>query len=253
MKMKLNKGKTPKKYESKTQKRGKTAFKLIKGGGCDAPDVVSQYINPPGSVMSAGLEGTTNIFQRVFYGPGPSHTNIEVPTCNSSPYQSQIYAPTPTLGQNGGGYFMDMTKIIDKQPAIQGYYDESPPVILNGQTFLSNNCQSQCGGGKISLYKVKKMSQKSVRKIKSKKMSKKVSKMTKPRKGKKSKVVKGMKMGKKSKKMMKSKKLVGGGDEPVDVGSIDSSKIVGQQGNFSPDMMTRDFTCNQLNVKPDCI
>ena len=77
--------------------------------------------------------------------------------------------------------------------------------------------------------------------------------MTKPRKGKKSKVVKGMKMGKKSKKMMKSKKLVGGGDEPVDVGSIDSSKIAGQQGNFSPDMMTRDFTCNQLNVKPDCI
>ncbi len=260
MKMKSkSKEKKAKKYESKSQKRAKTAIKLIRGGGCDAPDVVSQYINPPGSVMSAGLEGTTNIFQRVFYGPGPSHTNIEVPTCNSSPYQSQIYAPapTPTHTQHGGGYMVDMTKMIEKQPAIQGYYDESPPVILNGQTFLSNNCQSQCGGGKISLYKVKKMSQKSVRKVKSKKLSKKV--LTKPCKGKKSKVMKGgkSKMGMKSKKMkskkVKGKKLVGGGDEPVDVGSINSSKIAGQPGNFSPDMMTRDFTCNQLNVRPDCI
>jgi hypothetical protein len=64
MKMKLNKGKTPKKYESKSLKRSKTAIKLIRGGGCNAPDVVSQYINPPGSVMSAGLEGTTNIFHQ---------------------------------------------------------------------------------------------------------------------------------------------------------------------------------------------
>jgi hypothetical protein len=271
MKMKLNKGKNPKKYESKSQKRGKTAIKLIRGGGCDAPDVSTQYINPPGSVMSAGLEGTTNIFQRVFYGPGPSHTNIEVPSCHTSPYQSQIYAPTPTPqhgGQNGGGFFMDMTKIIDKQPAIQGYYDESPPVILDGKTFLSNNCQSQCGGGKISLYKVKKMSQKIVRKVKSKKMSKKAcksaSKMTKAQKGgkggkgKKSKMVKKGKMAKKSKKMMKGKsksKLVGGGDDaaPVDIGSSESYKIAGQPGNFSPDMMTRDFTCNQLNVTPNCI
>ncbi len=259
MKMKL-KEKKAKKYESKSQKRGKTVFKLIRGGGCDAPDVVSQYINPPGSVMSAGLEGTTNIFQRVFYGPGPSHTNIEVPTCHSSPYQSQIYAPTPTQhgGQNGGGFFMDMTKIIDKQPVIQGYYDESPPVILNGKTFLSNNCQSQCGGGKISLYKVKKMSQKSVRKLKSKKVSKKavksLPKMTKVRKGKKSKMNKlDIKKPKKSKKVKKVKKLVGGGDETVDVGSSESYKIAGQQGNFSPDMMTRDFTCNQLNVTPNCV
>jgi hypothetical protein len=261
MKMKLNKGKTPKKYESKSQKRGKTAIKLIRGGGCDAPDVVSGYISPPGSVMSAGLDGTTNIFQRVFYGPGPAHTNIEVPTCNSSGYQSQIYAPAPT--QQGGGFFMDMTNIVEKQPAIQGYYDESPPVILNGKTFLSNNCQSQCGGGKISLYKVKKMSQKSSRKLKSKRVSKKTvksaSKMTKVRKGKggkggkKSKMVKKSKIVKKTKKVMKSRKLVGGGDDAVDVGSSESYKIAGQPGNFSPDMMTRDFTCNQLNVKPDCI
>jgi hypothetical protein len=264
MKMKLNKGKTPKKYESKSLKRSKTAIKLIRGGGCNAPDVVSQYINPPGSVMSAGLEGTTNIFQRVFYGPGPAHTNIEVPTCNTTPYQSQIYStPAPTTAptvQQGGGFFVDMTKLIENQPAIQGYADESPPVILNGKTFLSNNCQSQCGGGKISLYKVKKMSQKSAPKLKSKKVSKKAvksaSKMIKPRKAKKSKVLKGKGKackGKKSKKVMKGKKLIGGGSEPIDVGSSESYNIVGQPGNFSPDMMTRDFTCNQLNVTPNCI
>jgi hypothetical protein len=104
------------------------------------------------------IVGTSNIFQRVFEGPGPAET-------------------TQPTQQNGGGWTIDLANTIDKFPTYQRYDDEAPPVILNGKTYLSNSCQSQCGAGKISLYKVKKMSvkklnHKSKPKTKSNKMTK---------------------------------------------------------------------------------
>ncbi len=189
----------------------KQKYKLIKGGGCDAPDVVSNYINPPHeSVPANHLEGTDNIFSRVFFGPGHPITNIETPNCHS-----QVQT-----GGAGSGYTIDLAEQIEKIPAIQRYDSNAPPVLLNGNLYLANSCESQCGGGeKISLYKVKKMTaKKSMTKSKGKNHPRKKSGHKKS--------------SKKTKKQHRTqRKHMGGGE--------------GEDGNFSPDMLTRDFSGKQ--------
>ena len=189
----------------------KQKYKLIKGGGCDAPDVVSNYINPPHvSVPANHLEGTDNIFSRVFFGPGSPITNIETPTCHS-----QVQS-----GGAGSGFTIDLAEQIGKVPAVQRYDSNAPPVLLNGNLYLANSCESQCGGGeKISLYKVKKMTAK-------KSMSKSKGKNQPKKKGGNKKSSK-----KTQRKQRSNRKHMGGGE--------------GELGNFSPDMLTRDFSGKQ--------
>ena len=209
----------------KSQKRAKHSMRLIRGGGCTAPDVVSQYISPLCHNMTKDIVGTSNIFQRVFEGPGPAET-------------------TPTTSQNGGGWTIDLAHTIDKLPTYQRYDDEAPPVILNGKTYLSNSCQSQCGAGKISLYKVKKMS---VKKLNHKSKPKaKSHKMTKTKRR------HNLKMRKsKSKSKSKSKRQRGGESVPASLttnfpsDSLNIGGNVGQLSDFSTDMMTKDFSGKQ--------
>ena len=204
----------------KKHKKSALSVRLLRGGGCSAPDVVSHYISPPHSNIPAGYEGMNNIFQRVFYTPGAAETNL--------------------ITQNGGGYLNDFTNTIGKVPAVQGYNDQAPPVILNGEVYLSNGCQSQCGAGKISsynLYNVKKMTHAKSNKLKSKakktthRKSKSHSRShSSSRKSIRKLIVKKQKGKSHHKKHKYSKQM--GGDEGI-------------PGNFSGDMNTRDFSGKQ--------
>jgi hypothetical protein len=199
---------TPKsksKNQSKKQKKSQpTVVRLLKGGGCDAPDVVSHYISPPNSNIPAGYGGVESIFRRVFYSPGPAAT------------------------QSAGGFMVDPAITIGKVPVVHPYAPRAEPVILNGEVHLS--CQSQCGSGKISSNKVKgnKMTQ---RKSKHTTVSKK---KLSARKGKKS------QRRHRSRTSRSKKQNQRGGKE-------------GEPGNFSPDMMTRDFSGKQPEWNPNTI
>ena len=204
----------------KKHKKSALSVRLLRGGGCSAPDVVSHYISPPHSNIPAGYEGMNNIFQRVFYTPGAAETNL--------------------ITQNGGGYLNDFTNTIGKVPAVQGYNDQAPPVILNGEVYLSNGCQSQCGAGKISsynLYNVKKMTHAKSNKLKSKakktthRKSKSHSRShSSSKKSSRKSIVKKQK-GKSHQKKHKYPQQMGGEE--------------GVPGNFSNDMSTRDFSGKQ--------
>ena len=216
--VKHNKKKTT---SHKKHKKTVNVVRLLKGGGCSAPDVVSHYISPPHSNIPAGYQGIDNIFQRVFYTPGAAQTNL--------------------ITQNGGGYFNDFTNTIGKVPAVQGYYNQAPPVILNGQVYLSNGCQSQCGAGKISSYNVKKMTQvKSNKlKVKAKKNSLRKSRSySRSRTSSRRSMVKKVKGKSHHRKHRYPKQM--GGEEGVNEGVNE-----GVQGNFSADMNTRDFSGKQ--------
>ena len=212
----------PRSYHSKKQKKkGPTVVRLLTGGGCSAPDVVSHYISPPNSNIPAGYDGVQSIFQRVFYSPGPAQSTVQTVAPPS-------YAPL----QAGGGYMINPGETIGKVPVVQPYAPKAEPLILNGQVLLSNGCESQCGAGKISSHKIKKMTQ---RKSKSEKRSK-----SQERKRRESKKVKesrrgGSKTSRRNRVVRKAKKQSRrqrGGNEGV-------------PGNFSPDMMTRDFSGRQ--------
>ncbi len=193
--------------QSKKQKKSQpVVVRLLKGGGCDAPDVVSHYISPPNSNIPAGYGGVESIFRRVFYSPGPAAT------------------------QSAGGFMVDPAETIGKVPVVHPYGPRAEPVILNGEVFLSNGCQSQCGAGKISSNKVKgnKMTQ---RKTKHTKVSKK---KLSARKGKKS------QRRHRSRNIRSKRQHQRGGKE-------------GEPGNFSPDMMTRDFSGKQPEWNPNTI
>lgn len=233
--VKHNKKKTT---SHKKNKKNVNVVRLLRGGGCSAPDVVSHYISPPHSNIPAGYEGMNNIFQRVFYTPGAAETNL--------------------ITQNGGGYFNDFTNTIGKVPAVQGYYNQAPPVILNGQVYLSNGCQSQCGAGKISSYNVKKMTQvKSNKlKVKAKKNSLRKSKSysrsksSSSRKSSRKSMVKKAK-GKSHHKKHKYPQQMGGEEKVNEV--VNERVNEGVQGNFSPDMNTRDFSGKQPEWSVDTI
>ena len=221
--------------QKKSQKQDKHTVKLFSGGGCEAPDVVSQYISPMCHKMTQGFEGTTNIFQKVFEGPGPAETNLNVPQCHS---------------QSGGGWTIDLSQTIDKVPTYQKYNDEAPPVILNGKTYLSNN--SQCGAGKISLYKVKQLSKKRMpSKSKSKSMSKRRVQRHHNKKSKKQ--HKSKHSTRRHRKTMKGKHQRGG-EAPVNFSPdlMNMGGSVNEASNFSPDMLTREFGCNQPVWNPKC-
>jgi hypothetical protein len=218
--VKVKHNKKNKNLSHKKNKKSGINVRLLRGGGCSAPDVVSHYISPPHSNIPVGYQGMDNIFQRVFYTPGAAETNL--------------------ITQNGGGYFNDFTDTIGKVPAVQGYNDQAPPVILNGEVYLSNGCQSQCGAGKISsynLYNVKKMTQ-----VKSNKLKPKVKKSThrkskshsrshsSSKKSSRKSIVK-KKKGKSHQKKHKFLQQMGGEE--------------GVPGNFSNDMSTRDFSGKQ--------
>lgn len=116
----------------------------FKGGSCGQVPDVSQYTNPNGVIQAQ--DGYQNIFERVFIGPGAAETNLKVPNCHAK--------------QAGGGYTFDFVDPISKQPVVKSYSDCCPPVIHNGQLFLTKGTEPQCGAGR-------KMSQ---RKVKDKKM-----------------------------------------------------------------------------------
>jgi hypothetical protein len=130
---------------------------------------------------------------------------------------------------------------------------------LNGKMHFSNCDYNQCGG-KISLYKVKKMSnkrptKKSNSKSKSKRMTQRKSHSKKNMKLRsKSKPRINAKKSKNSKKTKKSKKQYGG-EAPVNFSPdlMNMGGSVNEPSMFSPDMSTRDFGCNQPNWSPKCI
>jgi hypothetical protein len=199
----------------KVKRSGANVVKLFRGGGCTAPDIVSQYISPPNSNIPAGYDGVQSIFQRVFYTPGLAQTNL-------------ITSPT----QLGGGYMIDPAQTIDKVAIVQPYPPRAEPVILDGKVFLSQGCESQCGAGKISSYNVKKMTQrKSKSKSQVRKMSQRKSKSRSSRSNSRrsQRKVVARKVNKNSRRNRRKQR---GGNE-------------GEPGNFSPDMMTRDFEGKQ--------
>jgi hypothetical protein len=207
------------KLSHKHKKKGPNVIKLLVGGGCSAPDVVSHYISPPNSNIPAGYNGVQSIFQRVFYSPGAAESTVQTVAPPS-------YAPF----QAGGGYMVDPGQTIGKVPVIHPYAPRAEPVILNGEVLFSNGCESQCGGSKkISSTNIKnKMTQRKSRSHKSEKKSKKVKETRRRGSSKKSQQ---KKLVRKEKKLSRHQK---GGNEGV-------------PGNFSPDMMTRDFSGKQPN------
>jgi hypothetical protein len=230
--------------QTKKQRTDKSV-RLIRGGGCAAPDVVSQYISPMCHTMTKGFEGSSNIFQKVFEGPGPGTSEL------GEQYNLQY--------GGGSGLTVDFDNLIEKTPTYLRYDDQAPPVLLNGKMHFSNCDYNQCGG-KISLYKVKKMSnkrptKKSNSKSKSKRMTQRKSHSKKNMKLRsKSKPRINAKKSKKSKKTKKSKKQYGG-EAPVNFSPdlMNMGGSVNEPSMFSPDMSTRDFGCNQPNWSPKCI
>jgi hypothetical protein len=204
------------KLSKKQIKKGPNVVKLLVGGGCSAPDVVSHYISPPNSNIPGGYNGVQSIFQRVFYSPGVAESTVQTVAPPS-------YAPF----QAGGGYMVDPGQTIGKVPVIHPYSPRAEPVILNGEVLFSNGCESQCGGSKkISSTNIKnKMTQRKSKSLKNKKVSQKVKESR--RNG--SKKSHHKRVERKQKKRSNRQK---GGNEGV-------------PGNFSPDMMTRDFSGKQ--------
>ena len=205
---------------------GPNVVKLFRGGGCSAPEIVSQYISPPNSHIPAGYDGVQSIFQRVFYTPGAAQTNlITNPSATTSP-----------ILHSGGGYIVDPSETIGKTAVVHPYPQKAEPLILDGKVVFQG-CESQCGAGKISSYRLKKMSQRRSKskshsnsklkfrssKSKSRSHTKKVSHRKVVRKEK--------KHGRHSKRVRRGQR---GGNE-------------GEKGNFSSDMMTRDFEGKQPN------
>jgi hypothetical protein len=205
------------KLSKKPAKKNPRIVKLLVGGGCNAPDVVSHYISPPNSNIPAGYNGVQSIFQRVFYSPGAAESTVQTVAPPS-------YAPF----QAGGGYMVDPAQTIGKVPVIHGYAPRAEPVILNGEVLFSNGCESQCGGSKkISSSNIKnKMTQRKSRSLEKKKKSQKVKESRRHGSLKKSHQKKVVRKEKKRSHRQK------GGNEGV-------------PGNFSPDMMTRDFSGKQ--------
>lgn len=200
---------------------GPNVVKLFRGGGCSAPEIVSQYISPPNSNIPAGYDGVQSIFQRVFYTPGAAQTNlITNPSATTSP-----------ILHSGGGYIIDPAETIGKTAVIHPYPQKAEPLILDGKVVFQG-CESQCGAGKISSYRLKKMSQ---RRSKSKSHSnsklKFRSSKSKSKSRSHSKKVSHRKVVRKEKKHSRRQRQRGGNE--------------GEKGNFSPDMMTRDFEGKQ--------
>lgn len=221
-----------KKRLSQKIKKKSNCMKLIRGGGCQAPDVVSQYISPMCHQMTQNIEGTYNIFQRVFATAPAAETNLDVPSCHQ-------YG-------GGSGLTLDLDNTIEKMPSYVRYDNEAPPVLLNGKMMFSNCDINQCGGRKISLYKVKKMS--------NKKTGKKLMRKTK-----KSSMRKNLRGGKSKKRSDKKRQVRSskqrGGVAPVDYSPehMNMGGSVNEQSVFSPDMNTRDFSCHQPVWSPKCI
>lgn len=103
-----------------------------KGGSCGNTVDVTQYTNPNGIIQTQ--DGYQNIFERVFLGPGQSQTDVKVPDCH--------------VKQSAGGYTFDFVDPISNQPVVHQYADCCPPVIQNGQLFLTKGTESQCGAGR---------------------------------------------------------------------------------------------------------
>jgi hypothetical protein len=208
----------------KVNKSGPNVMRLFRGGGCSAPEIVSQYISPPNSNIPAGYHGVQSIFQRVFYTPGAAETNLVTPT----------FSPSHTF-QSGGGYIVNPSETIGKSAVIQSYPQKAEPLILDGKVIFQG-CESQCGAGKISSYRLKKMTQ---RRSKSKshsnsklKFRSSKSKSKSRSNSKKQKRTSQRKVVRKEKKHSRRRHGQHGGNE-------------GEKGNFSPDMMTRDFEGKQ--------
>ncbi len=207
----------------KVKKAKANVMKLFRGGGCSAPEIVSQYISPPNSSIPAGYHGVQSIFQRVFYTPGAAQTNLVTPT----------FSPSHTF-QSGGGYIVNPSETIGKSAVIQSYPQKTEPLILDGKVIFQG-CESQCGAGKISSYSVKKMTQrrsKSKSKSNVRKLSKR--KFLSVKSNRKSKVSRRKVVRKEKKNSRRDRRRQRGGNE-------------GEKGNFSPDMMTRDFEGKQPN------
>jgi hypothetical protein len=208
------KNKSRSRPSKKIKKASPNVIKLLKGGGCSAPDIVSQYISPPNSGIPAGYDGVQSIFQRIFYTPGAAQTNLLTTT------------PSP---QRGGGFMIDPARTIDKVAFVQPYPPRAEPVILDGKVFLSQGCESQCGAGKISSYNVKKMTQRKSKSQDKKRSQRKSLSVKRSRSVKRSQ----HKVARKQKKNSRhNKRAQNGGNE-------------GEKGNFSPDMMTREFDGKQ--------
>jgi hypothetical protein len=222
-----------KKRLSQKRKNKSNCMKLIRGGGYEAPDVVSQYINPMCHKMTQGFDGVDNIFQKVFTGPGAAETNLNVPFSNQS--------------GGGSGLTLDLENTIEKSPSYVRYDNEAPPVLLNGKMMFSNCDINQCGGRKISLYKVKKMS--------NKKPGKKLMHKTKKSSMRKHNLRGGKSKRRSDKKRHAKRSKQRGGVAPVNYSSefMNMGGSVNEESVFSPDMNTREFSCNQPVWSPKCI
>ncbi len=220
-----------KKRLSQKRKNKSNCMKLIRGGGCEAPDVVSQYISPMCHNMTQDYNGVDNIFQRTFLTAPAAETNLNVPSCHQS--------------GGGSGLTLDLENTIGKLPSYVRYDNEAPPVLLNGKMMFSNCDINQCGGRKISLYKVKKMSNKKPM-YKTKKVS--MRKNKKNLRGGRSK-----RRSDRKRQVRRSKQR--GGIAPVNYAPelMNMGGSVNEQSVFSPDMNTREFSCNQPVWSPKCI
>ena len=174
-----------------------------------------------GSIQAPSCSNQFDVSQ---YTKPCSSGSLSLPLDKS--FQDSFPQSAGSKSKSGGGFTVSTTN-IGNMPQIVGYDDCCPPVLLkNGGLVTSNNFQPLCGsqtGGK-------KKSHKSHKSHKSRKSRKSVRKTRKTRKTRKS--------------VRKTKgRHHGGGVEGMH----------GVDGNFSPDMTTRDFSCKQPFWQPKCM
>ena len=164
--------------------------------------------------------GGDNLISRHFQTGGRKQRSPKKPGCGCS---------------SGGGYTVEVgSSPIGGRPQIISYPDTAPPVFVDNQAIFSPDGTPLCGqyGGK----KLKRKSQKNKRKYKRKN--------NRNHNAKKSNRINRRQRRRRQQRNKYKNTTMSGGDL--------SAFFRGPNGNFSADMTTRQFECNQPNWSPNC-
>lgn len=192
--------------------------KRTKGGGIITTPVCAQQVDVARYIKPCGVQNVLpldNIFMKHFpQQGGKKHTSKH----KNNKHKNNKH------NKSGGGFSILPDVNIGNLPEIRGYNDCCPPVLLKNGPVWSNNFQPLCGqkGGNAKSGKKNK---------RTKKNSQSGGKTHRN------------KTSKKTHKNKNNRKHKGGGIQGM-------SSV---NGNFSPDMTTREFGCKQPYWTPNCV
>ncbi len=184
-----------------------------------------------------------NLISRHFQTGGRKHRSPKKPGCGCS---------------SGGGYTVEVgSSPIGGRPQIISYPDSAPPVFVDNQAIFSSDGTPLCGqyGGELSYEtRIKKLDQKfkSLNTSHSKHKGGKLSKKSK-RKSQKNKRKRNAKKSNRINRRQRRKRQQHNKYKNTSMSGGDLSAFFrGPNGNFSADMSTHQFDCNQPDWSPNC-